>query len=444
MNVQNVSTYFQVASCFKFDELSQPVLCYIERFFVLESKNKNFLELDLTMFKKIIANSSLDIDSELEVVKVVDNWVRYNFEERRKFASRLLSKVRLNLLSDSAIASILKSKMSFKKINGCVSTLKEGLDKRANLHQDKLTNSRLSRHCDKNKFDLMISGGFCYKECTILPAVKKVKGKTFEYVKDLDSMKFLRQRHELVYCRGAVYVFGGEDDDYWFVKTVEKYSLATGRWESVAEIADVRYEFRACAFMNYIFLMGGRSMHGYGLDSCLKFNTENNRGKEVAKMNGMRQWAGCAVYEGRVVVSGGNDRQGNLGVNTVEAYDHISNKWSSMPNMIEGRSLHRLVAVRNKLFVIDFSFSKTQTSEVYDSTFKNFVYLKQKPNLKIFKYKPIINNVFCIGSKLILILNERSKSLCYDVGKSEWSFDQIEVTDYITWFSCDLIPKMKF
>ena len=49
-------------------------------------------------------------------------------------------------------------------------------------------------------------------------------------------------------------------------------------------------------------------------------------------MNEAKIKAATAVFEGRVVVSGGyNDNEGLL--NSVEAYDHIDYSWKYMPNM---------------------------------------------------------------------------------------------------------------
>ena len=74
-------------------------------------------------------------------------------------------------------------------------------------------------------------------------------------------------------------------------------------------------------------------------DSCLQFDTKQNTWKEVARMNHIRLNAACTVFEGRIVVSGGLKR--NVGeLKTVEVYDHSSDKWSDMPQMINGRHNH--------------------------------------------------------------------------------------------------------
>ena len=52
-----------------------------------------------------------------------------------------------------------------------------------------------------------------------------------------------------------------------------------------------------------------------------------------------------------------------------------------MPNMIETTYLHKLVFMRNKLFVVrNFNAIGKEPREVFDSDFKKFVSLQQKQN----------------------------------------------------------------
>ena len=103
INVQNVATYYQIAKYFNFTELSKLALRYIERCFTVVCETHNFLELDYTLFAKVLGSSNLRLDSELEALKAADGWVSYNYDERWKFAKDLLLKIRLHLLSDRAL-----------------------------------------------------------------------------------------------------------------------------------------------------------------------------------------------------------------------------------------------------------------------------------------------------------------------------------------------------
>ena len=71
--------------------------------------------------------------------------------------------------------------------------------------------------------------------------------------------------------------------------------------------------FCACSFVDKIYLFGGYNT-GYNkcstLTSSLQFDPNgagNNKWKEVVRMNQKRYHASCVAFEGKIVVSGGNN-----------------------------------------------------------------------------------------------------------------------------------------
>ena len=134
-------------------------------------------------------------------------------------------------------------------------------------------------------------------------------------------MKPGRIDHKSFYIKNNVYVLGGHDDYGEHVTQVDKYSLITHKWEQIATISGK--DFCACAFMDHIFVIGGRDDNEDYFDSCLKFHTKSNELNEISKMNEERLNAACTVFEERVVVTGGYTFEAFL-TTTVEAYDHLS------------------------------------------------------------------------------------------------------------------------
>ena len=106
--------------------------------------------------------------------------------------------------------------------------------------------------------------------------------------------------------------------------------------------------------------------------SCVLFDTKNKSLREVGRIQTARINASCTVFEGKMVVTGGN--ADNAEINTVEAYDHIDFSWTNMPNMVETRSDYKTVAIKNKLFIVGGYFNTY--IEVFDSCSNNFVLLK--------------------------------------------------------------------
>ena len=101
-----------------------------------------------------------------------------------------------------------------------------------------------------------------------------------------------------------------------------------------------------------------------------------------------------------------------------------------MPNMIERKSGHGLVVVRNKLFVIG---SGNGSCEVFDNKCGKFVVLK---STKLFLDN--LNTIIPIGDSFFVFCDDSKSVLCYDVNKNEWStkYLQYDIVD----FSCVKVP----
>ena len=98
-----------------------------------------------------------------------------------------------------------------------------------------------------------------------------------------------------------------------------------------------------------------------------------NRIRNFRKLSKL-EWTQLAFYlTEKKVVSGGSEDEDNLDLSTVEFNDVIDETWSSMPDMIESRSLHNLVFASNELFVIG---DEVDFIEDIDSLWNKFVAIK--------------------------------------------------------------------
>ena len=182
-----------------------------------------------------------------------------------------------------------------------------------------------------------------------------------------------------------------------------------------------------CSFIDKIYIFRGNNK-GSLLDSSLQVHpncTGNQKWKQVAGMIQARDNAACAVFEGKIVVSGGYDNNDN-DLNIVETYDVIGNEWSPMPNMVYGASDHSLAGVKSKLFVIG---NTTKNCQIYDSICKKFVALLSQRSNSFFDFGKF-NEVVKVGSTLFVFSrNPSSIVYCYDVERSQWILSSSEFTD---------------
>ena len=224
-------------------------------------------------------------------------------------------------------------------------------------------------------------------------------------------------------------MFGGWDNDYELVKSIEKYSPSTNKWTVVNKTFVNRFNFCACAFIDKIFILGGHYDKIVPTSSCLEFDTKDNSLKEVSAMNIVKTNAACVVFQGNIVVSGGENNT-DIVLNRVESYNVFANKWTMMPNMINDHIYHNLVVVKDKLFVIG---NEIDTCEIFDNECKKFISLKHPPSLDD-------NECVTIGNRIVVFQNAKSSVIVYDVDKDKWSEESCELTQDLSNFTCAKLP----
>ena len=155
---------------------------------------------------------------------------------------------------------------------------------------------------------------------------------------------------------------------------------------------DTRVGWCSCAFGNKIWVIGGERDQGEA-HATLRFDPEDYGWELTAGMKRDRFGASCAVFEGRIVVSGGNHLPAwQVPSDSVEGYDAAADVWTSMPKLVDGRDNHSMVVTRGKLI----GGSSIGTCEVLDGTSKKFVLLKS-PNLTFGQAVSVRGEVFVFG-----------------------------------------------
>ena len=391
----------------------------------------SFLELDYTLVAKILESCELHVSSETEVYNAGDLWLAYNIEKRRKFAKNLLLKVRFSFFSAHTIRILLEESSTFSKDDECARILKEVLDFKTIYSLNKTNIKYPSRYCNQHKFNTLMCVGIDKDLSTTTRNEFLINASNLRSVDVLPPMKNKRYFPTAVCVKGDVYVFHQNSDSrlrMFGYLTVERYSPSTNTWNEVADMYDDIIKFCACAFMDKVFIIGGYIGNDEQYtETCLVFDTESYKWKKVASMNEARIKAACSVFEGRIVVAGGYNDDGDL--NTVESYDVLPDKWSPMPNMTDTLYGHRLVAVKNKLFVIA---SYPGTCQVFDSSCRKFISLKS-PEIKA-------SQAVVIRSKIVVFEENKPAAICYDVDTNEWSEEPCEVTKNLSNFACVNVP----
>ena len=432
VNIRNMLMVFQLSKRFGLPSLFNTTFSHMERCFTTLAETRNFLELELSLVAKFLNSSELLISSELEIFNAANYWLSHNIKNRNKFAKYLLLKVRLPLLSYSSLEHLINTCSSFTENSDCMALLKEVSESKDSFFQHKPRICCTHRNCNQNMFNVLICGGSDDVSNRVVGNVNEINGKDFSSFKALPPMVKQRYLSEAVCIKRDVYVFGGLDVNRKMTMSVEKYSLDSKEWKIVAEMHEYREDFCTCAFMNKIFAMGG-DMPGKKkvTNSCLQFDTSDYKWKEAGAMNQARMAAACAVFEGKIVVSGGLTYGYGGGLRAVESYDVTGDAWTPMCGMINGNFGHSMVAVRNKLFVME-----PQMCEVYDSAGDKFVLLKSLPgNVSYFC------TAVSIGHKIYAFNDGAEYVICYDTHNDVWTEEPFELLPFFMGFSCVKVPS---
>ena len=437
LDSKNVSTYYTIASVFELPKLSKNYSCFIERWFTTVINYPNFLELDYNSVAKILSSSGLNIDSEMEVFFAAKWWLSHNVKQRSKYAEKLFLKIRFSLLSPPALNFIIGKIMSFKISDVSDSLINEILQIQTDGRSNNL--STTVRYCNQTNFNIIVCGGNKVDKWEVVSDVYSFESSKIDNVIRIDEMNEGRQFFETLCVNGEVYVFGGRASNRQTpIMSVEKYSTTTKTWEFIARMYDKREQFCACSFMDVVYVIGGYLKRSE--NSCVMFNTKSRLWKTVSRLDEARFGAACTVFEGKIVVSGGQSTGLRRSLNSVEAYDDLSEAWSNLPNMIKSRNYHKMVAMKNKMFVV--GVGETMCCEVYDSYCNNFVLLKPPPKIaSYFLKRPA--QVLSIGNKLVVFGNRVNTVVYYDVVHDEWSKELFELSKKIINYSCVKVPRLQ-
>ena len=394
---------------------------------------------------KILKNSELLITSELEVYEAAEKWLRCDIKERKKFAKDLLLATRLPLLSKLTLKKLLKKSSIFTKLDDCNKVLKEILENKMKFYQNMTSTPATTRYCNQLmnviRYDGILNKNGVQNHA--LENFNRIDVSNFE-VSVFPATVKERYSYQVVRLKSDLYVLGGRSAEVnccgKLEKSVARFSLLTKTWSEIAE-TPVRLGggtlggFCACAFVNDIFILGGQSDvgHDYDLggtkDDCLQFDTKRCEFRKIARMVERRKLAACAVFEEKLVVAGGRDNTVRY-LDTVECYDVTgSASWTRMPSMTQGKCLHSLMVVRNKLIAIGWG---SNVNEVYTTNTGKFVALKS-PALDF-------NRSVQVAGKIFVFLHNKAFVWVYDVEGEEWTKKESDAMKDVVRFSCATMP----
>ena len=449
----NAVALLRIVNLFKLPRLDAPVLNRIEACFTVASALPSFLELDFKLVMKILSSSQLSVTSEAEVFAAADAWIAHSLQSRIEHAKDLLSTVRLQLLSHSVLMIVFNKSLAFKNDKRCLGMVKSH-KKSSGFYGSKTCSPQTNRFCSHFSFEVLACAGSNKHIGAIFRLKIKPEGQKNTNVLTFRAAKTNKLYRTKAAClKGCVYFFDEHNANNKFV-SVQRLTHGNLTSHKVASIKVKRSQFSVCGLMDKVYVIGGLENHvshtavnfnwKASTSSCIEFNTKNHEYKKVPKMNDQRASAASAVFKGRVVVTGGfaGSRSKPELLNTAEYYDHASGVWSRMPDMVQRRCCHRLVPVRNKIFVV--GGRDRTTCEAFDGVARKFVLLKETARAFEADGVNTFSHAFLFGSKLLVIGSATSKALFYDTETGKCSKVGLAGIDDVSRYCCVQVPILNY
>ena len=377
------------------------VLNYIQKWFCYITENKQHLDLSFDSMKDLLSNSGLNISSEIEVFHAGHFWIKHAPKARNKFATELSKSVRLPLLSSAALDLLLKNDSSFAKYlknNNHVKQLTNNLEDKPSTTSAK---EYQNRYYTPDSFIVAADNDFDSYEYRRLGIVTEDGYKIYEYnenisTKEVGFVKTEESVSVMLRFNGLIYLLCD--------RSIKSYSISTKTLKYLSNHGTASSAC-VCFFMGKIYIFGEKHYAVY--------DTKRNALETSGTVKEVRRNAACAVFGGKIIVSGGMDLEIQE-LKRVEAFDHCANEWSQMPDVLGVRYNHASISIRNKLYMVGGS---SEQCEVFDSLNRNFVYIKSPA----FNYKGLKTPNVAIGNKIGFYNEDSFDAVVFDFETGEWS-----------------------
>ena len=269
--------------------------------FITISSNEEFLLTSEEHLLEILSKDQLEIHSEDDILKAIDNWIDHDSPGRLDSFEKLLSEVRIQFLSDEML-DCLEEKC------------------------DRIQASNEVLMLFKNAWEAKIS--------------KQHDGEFMQVGKHIRPRNCLNKRKLILSC-------GGYDGTrcmqtcFGFMPDEEAiYNL------KVMKVA--RQDHATALLNNRLYVVGGFNSHKGPLESAECYNPIRNEWATITAMNTKRKAPGVAVLNGKLYATGGLD--GNYAsLNTTEYYDPTYNTWQFTNSLNEARHVELVSSLSSSL-----------------------------------------------------------------------------------------------
>ncbi|XP_054456688.1 kelch-like protein 10 [Anoplopoma fimbria] len=346
---------WMLADLHKCPELRQKVYLYIlHHFQEVAGFSGNFLQLSAQQLADFIERDELNVRRESVVFEAVLRWIDFAPEERQGDLTKLLSKVRLLLISSTYLVETVSTNALVRKSMACMTLV---IDAMKTLQDSKLERP-LTRTRRPSTVLLAIGG---WEKDTLTNRIELYDVRADRWTKMSVSMEDRRVFHGCVVLNGSVYCIGGYDGgDY--LSSVRILDLVTQTWQEARPMHKPRLQVSVVALNGCIYAMGGCDQLGK-LRTTERYQPDTGQWTMMAPMHEHRSGNSAATLHGKVYIFGGVNMDEPL--STAECYKPQSNQWTLISPMLSGCNAACSVAYKDKIYVVGGFSVDSHTNRVF-------------------------------------------------------------------------------
>ncbi|KAM9309958.1 kelch-like protein 10 [Pholidichthys leucotaenia] len=398
---KNCIGIWQFTNIISYPEMRYKACRYITDHFVDVVSSEEFLQLSVEELEDILGRDELCVKRENSVYEAAIKWMLHMPKKRKEHAVRLLSKVRLGLMTESYIRlNVLSQDLICNNLE-CQSLVSEALqtgicntfrrprlpnaillaiggwsdisptngieayDFQAN-HWREVTNP-LERPCAYHGAVFLDGfvycvGGFDRGEC--FNSVRRFDFGTRMW-EEVAPMYSQRCYVSVTALNGCIYALGGYNSRIR-LNTAECYRPKSNQWSFIAPMHEQRSDASCTTLHHRIYICGGFSGHEY-LQTAECYNPETNQWTMIAPMSSLRSGIGVIAYQDCIYAVGGFN--GDFRLNSAEAYNPRVNSWHAVPSMLTPRSNFGIEVINDSIFAVGGfnGYTITKDVEFYDA-----------------------------------------------------------------------------
>ena len=440
MSNSNCLSTFYFAEKYDCDELIRNSKKFIHENFVYVGEKDEFFSLEAKEVTRWISSSKIAVGAEVDVFKIIVQWVEHNKNERKAYFEELFGHVRLDFLSRDCLQDVVTNEL-VRDSAVCLRLTVDAIVKMATFtNEDDLPQSprkgmetRVILACggkftfcfipEKNQWKRLPDGSTERNQKTQMLTFRDqlYTFKEFSKAEKYDCVFNGWSKSDLIDVSADSAIVTVVKGDMYAIEvnkpvgksTIKRYNVKRCTWQTVVE-SPQGCRNGSCVIVgdSYLYLLGGSTPGNAGyVSKAERFNIAETQWEEIADMQKGRGGAFGVASEGKIFVAGGLNEKNKVS-KKCEMYNVSTNEWQFIGSLNTWRVYGSMVCLSGTFYVLGGTKNNRDSLlsvECYDSTEDKWI---EKTSIPVERYSTENKNTFtgCV-MKLSKGVLEKSDSI---------------------------------